>query len=793
MFKNYLTIALRNLSKNRFSSIINIGGLSIGMAVAMLIGLWVHDELSFDTNFKNYQRIAQVMQHAKMNGETVTGIAVPFLMGETLKRTYPADFKYSTMSTWSENHILALGEKKISKPGRFLEPDALDMLDIKMLKGVRKSLNEPYSVFLSASSAKALFGNEDPMGKTIKLDNRLDVKLTGIYEDLPFSSSFADLQFIAPWELFVTSQGLRNSDDPWRCNCYLNYVQVADGRDMKKLSAKIKNIKRDKVNRNELTQEQSVFLQPMSKWHLYPDFKNGINLEGKAQNVWLFAMVGAFVLLLACINFMNLSTARSERRAKEVGIRKSVGSMRRQLITQFFVESCCIAALSFGFSLALVQLTLPLFNEIAEKKISIPSTQPLFWLQGIVFCLFTGLIAGSYPALYLSAFRPVKVLKGNFKTGRFAALPRKVLVVLQFCISVFLIIATAMVFRQVRFAKSRPLGYDRNGLITIPMITSDLHDHFEVVKNELVKNGAIANMAEAGSPTTAVWSTNAGFDWKGKDPRAAVEIPNIDVSYDYGKTVGWQFIEGRDFSKDFPTDSAAFVVNESAVKFMGFKEPVGETVRWDGKPYRIIGVIRDMLIESPYAPVRPTFFHLSPYQGSVLIAKLSPSSDIKRALSKMETVFKKYNPSQPFDFRFVDEDHARKFGDEEKTGKLSCIFTVLAIFISCLGLFGMASFIAEKRTKEIGIRKVLGATVYQLWQLLCRDFVLLVMIALLIASPLAYYFMHSWLQNYAYHAALAWWIFAGTAVLAILISLFTVSVQAIRAATTNPVRNLRTE
>jgi putative ABC transport system permease protein len=467
--------------------------------------------------------------------------------------------------------------------------------------------------------------------------------------------------------------------------------------------------------------------------------------------------------------------------------------LRIQLIVQFFSESLLVVAFAFVLSLLIIQLTLPVFNNVADKKMSVPWNNPLFWLMGLGFSFIAGFIAGSYPALYLSSFNPVKVLKGTFKVGRFASLPRKVLVVLQFTVSVILIIGTIVVFRQIQFAQNRPIGYNRNGLVLLPMMTSDIHKHFDVVENELIKSGAIVSMAESGSPTTAVWGTNSGFDWKGKDPSLSVEFPNTDVSHDFGKTIGWQFIDGRDFSRDYVSDTTSFVINESAAKFMNLKNPVGEILKWDGVPFKIVGVIKDMIVETPYSPVRPSLYHMSVYPSDVVIAKINPNTSTNDALSKIENVFKKYNPSQPFDYKFVDEDYAKKFGNEQRIGKLASAFAALAIFISCLGLFGMASFVTEQRTKEIGVRKVLGASVLNLWQLLSKDFVVLITISLLIATPVGYYFMHKWLLNYQYRTEISWWIFAASAIGAFVITILTVSFQAIKAAVANPVKSLRTE
>ncbi len=786
---------MRNIGRNKVSAIINIVGLAAGMSVAILIGLWMYDELSYDKDNANYHRVAQVLQHNIYNGTKETQPANPYLMADAIRSSYGSNFKYVIQSSWTSGHILTYGEKKFTKTGNYFEPPATEMLDLKMIKGTRAGLKDPYSILLAESVAKTYFGDDDPINKTIKIDNKTDVKVTGVYKDMPDNSSFRDLSFILPWDLYIaTNDWIKKMDNPWGSNFTQTFAMIADNADMATVSAKIRNVKLNRLkDETDKRYKPEVFLHPLSKWHLYSEFKNGINTGGRIQFVWLFGIIGGFVLLLACINFMNLATARSEKRAKEVGIRKTIGSERKQLIVQFFCESLLVVAFAFVLSILLAQLTLPFFNGIADKKISIPWTNPFFWLAGIVFSLITGLIAGSYPALYLSSFHPIKVLKGTFRVGRFASLPRKILVVFQFTVSVALIIGTIVVFRQIQYAKNRPIGYTRDGLITMNLATPDIHNHFETVRNELKGTGAIAEMTESTSPTTEVWNTNGGFNWNGKDPNLAVDFPNNGVTYEYGKTVGWQFKEGRDFSREFLTDSATFVINESAAKFLGFEHPVNEILTWDKRPYRIIGVIKDMVVQSPYQPVRPSLFHLSKELENVITLKINPNENTRDALAKIETVFRKYNPAAPFEYKFVDDDYAKKFGDEERIGKLATFFAILAVFISCLGLFGLASFVAEQRTKEIGVRKVLGASVFDLWRLLSKDFVTLVFIALVIATPTAYFFMRNWILDYPYHTNLAWWIFAAASFGALLITLMTVSYQAIKSALANPVRSLRTE
>jgi putative ABC transport system permease protein len=792
MIKTYFKTAWRNLRKNKVHSFINIAGLSIGMTVAILIGLWINDEVSFNKNFKNYDRIAQVIQNVTNNNEVQTWWNTPWPLADELRKNYGSDFKHIVLASGINEHLLAESDKKLKKTGGYFEKEAPALFSLNMKKG-SSNLDNPSSILLSESAAKAYFGDNDPLNKLMSIDNELQVKVTGVYEDFPSNSSFAELDFIATWELLYNNTGwIKTMEDPWRPNAFSLFVQINDNADFAQVSAKIKDAKLKKVNEQLAKKKPALFLNPMSRWHLYTEFKNGVNTGGSIQYVWMFGIIGVFVLLLACINFMNLSTARSEKRAKEVGIRKTVGSSKQQLVVQFFAEALFTVLFSFLLSILFVQLLLPFFNSVAVKQMAIPWTNSLFWFAGIGFAIITAIISGSYPAFYLSSFRPVKVLKGTFKAGRNTSIPRKVLVVVQFSVSVILIIGTIVVYRQVQFAKNRPVGYTREGMITLPL-TENIHKHFNAIKDEMIQTGALVSLAEAGSPTTGIWSSTSGLSWRGKDPNLSIDFSNIGVSYDYGKTTGWKVKEGRDFSTQFSTDTAAVILNEAAVKFMGLKNPVGETVTWWGSPLTVVGVVQNMVMNSPYDEARPTMFNLSTEQQNLLIAKINPSMSARDAIARVKNVYDKFEKDQPFDYQFTDEEYAKKFTVEERTGKLFSFFALLAITISCLGLFGLSSFMAAQRTKEIGIRKVLGASVFSVWNLLSKDFVYLVIISLFISVPVAWYTMSGWLRGYSYRINIGWEIFLFAALLAIMIALITVSFQALKAAVTNPVKSLRTE
>jgi ABC-type antimicrobial peptide transport system permease subunit len=801
MFKNYFKSAWRNLMKNKTSSFINISGLAVGMAVTMLICLWIWDELSFDTYNTNYNAIAQVARKEISNGDVSVSEQsnhFPIPLAAELRTNYNNMFKHVALASESNEHVIAFDNNQFSEQGMYVEKDFTDMFTFKMVAGSNTEFDEPNSILLNKSVAAALFGKANPVGKVLKLDNKQDVKVTGVFEDFPNNTKLSDVGFFCPFSLLVnTDQSVKNALNDWGNSSFHIFTQTVPGLSIEKISGVIKDVYWSKIKSSQPQSsgdKVSLFLHPMKDWHLRSEWKNGVQEGGEIQTVWLFGLIGMFVLLLACINFMNLITARSEKRAKEVGVRKTLGSLKSQLIKQFLSESLLVVCIAFIVSIGIVLLSLNWFNEIAAKKISFPFSNYWFWLFSVVIILITAFIAGCYPALYLSSFKPIKVLKGTFKASRFSSVPRKVLVTLQFVVSIILIVGTIVVYRQIQFAQNRPIGYNRNGLIHIQINTPDLNGKYDVLQKELLASGGAIGYAQSSSATTENNYFDDHFLWEGKDANVQKQgFALRAVSYDYGKTVGWQFLEGRDFSRSFSTDNKAVILNEAAEKYMRLKNPVGKTIRWNDNVFTIVGVIKDMVTESPYAGVQQSLFFIVPDITPNITIRLNPQLSASEAISRIQPVFRKLNPSSPFEYKFVDDEYAHKFAAEQRIGTLAATFTLLAIFISCLGIFGMASFVAEQRIKEIGVRKVLGASIFNLWQLLSKDFVAMVLISFLIAAPIAYYFMYNWLQNYQYRTNLSWWIFAAAGVGAMMITLLTVSFQSIKAAVANPVKSLRTE
>nr|WP_297786406.1 ABC transporter permease [uncultured Allomuricauda sp.] len=799
MLKNYLKIAWRNLTKNKGYTIINVGGLALGMAVTLIIGLWINDELSHNNYFTNKDKIAQMYQSQTFNGETGTGPAMPRPLEKALRESYMDNFKHLVMSSWTTSQYLKYKETSISREGNFMQREAPEMFDLNILKGEKDGIREINSIMLSESTADALFGNEDPIGKTIEVNSQYDMMVTAVFEDIPFNTSFNDTDFLMPWDKYVSiNEWIKNAEDQWGNNSFQMFVQIADNTSMKSVTDKIRNIKKD-LNEDTVEFNPQLFLLPMEDWYLRSRFENGKQAGGRIKYVWLFAIIGVFVLLLACINFMNLSTARSEKRAKEVGIRKSIGSQRGQLINQFLGESFLVVLFAFVIAVAIVVLSLNGYNDLARKEMTFPWTSPVFWAVSFVFILITALLAGSYPALYLSSFRPVDVLKGTFKVGKHSGLPRKILVVVQFTVSVAFIIGTVIVMQQINYAKNRPIGYDKQGLVQIPTMSEDFTGKFELMREEFINSGAVTEMSTSSAPTTRIWSNRSGFDWEGKPEGFQEDLAWTEVSPEYAKSLNLKIVAGRDFSREFASDSSAVLLNETAVKYMGLQDPVGKFITDSDtedpfEPMKIIGVVEDMIAQSPYEPVKQGMYVFDKYgNGSYYNMRLNPNQSASQNIAIIERVFKEHFPNIPFQYDFVDERYGEKFAAEERIGQLSGIFTALAILISCLGLFGLTSFVAEQRTKEIGVRKVLGASVFNVWNMLSKDFLKLVIISCFIAVPIAYYVMNGWLQEYPYRVILKWWIFALAMIGALAVTIITVSFQAIRAAKSNPARSLRTE
>jgi ABC-type antimicrobial peptide transport system permease subunit len=795
MFKNYFKTAWRNLIKNKVYSALNILGLATGMAVALLIGLWVYYQFSYDRFLPGYQKLYQARFKYVDNGEIQTQNAVCLPLADALKKDIPG-VKYVVQTDWIGQHGLVAGDKKLYLKGAMAGSDFLKLFQYPLLKGNPETvLKDPYSIVITESTAKGLFGNEDPINKTVSLDNTHDLKVTGLLKDIPGNSTL-QFSFIVPFTYYLQNNDwVKRAALAWDNNSFQIFVALQPDVSYEEVEPQLKGIAKKYVPDAFKTYHSEVFMQPMKEWHLYTDYRNGIASGGLVDYVKMFSIIGLLVLLIACINFMNLSTARSEKRAREVGIRKAMGSQRIDLVFQFLIESVVITSFAFILSLLFVELALPAFNTLTKTTISIPFYKGIFWSIMISYVLFTGLLAGGRPAFYLSSFKPVKVLKGVIQIGRGATLPRKILVVLQFSCSIALIISTIIVFQQIQYAKARPKGYDANRLMMTD-VSADLNRNYGALKNDLLRSGLITSVTKASSPVTDIWSNNNINDWQGKGPNETLSLATIAVSdADYFKTLGMQVKEGRNFTGNLGNDSLSMIINEAAAKRMRFKEPLNQSIDWGqtSQRARVIGVVSDALMTSPFSPAVPTYFMLSPDKASTIMYRLSASANTYDAITKLIPIFNKYNPSYPYLYHFVDESYAAKFDLETLIGKLAGLFAGLAIFISCLGLFGLAAYIAEQRNKEIGIRKVLGASVSQVWFMLSKDFIILVLISCVIASPLAFYFLQNWLQKYEYRISIGPWVFIIAAFTAIVITFFTISFQAIKAAVTNPVKSLKSE
>ncbi len=786
MLRNFFKTAFRNLWKNKGFTFINISGLVIGMASAILILLWIQNEMSFDRFHAKEDRLYRAWNRGRFNDKLFCWSSTPKILGPTLKHDYPEVEEISRVN-WGNDFLFSIGEKRINVQGTMVDTGFLHMFSLPLVKGnPNTALSNTYSIVLTQKLVKKLFGNEEAMGKVIKIDNRDNFTVTGVMKDLPNNTNFT-FEYLLPWQYMH----IRNFDDSnWDNNSTQTYVLLKQNTNIDAFNKKIKNITIDHLNGKEKIE---VFMYPLSRQRLYGNFEDGKEVGGRITQVKVFFTIAMLILLIACINFMNLSTARSEKRAKEVGIRKVVGAQKKSLVAQFLAESILISLISGIIAVLVVLLVLPAFNHLVQKELSIQFNSIYFWLSAIAFILFTGILAGSYPAFFLSAFRPVAVLKGTFKKVNALVAPRKILVVMQFTFAIALIVCTIIIRQQIKHAQDREAGYDKKDLGYVFMV-GDIEKNYELIKNELLQKNIAVSISKTSSPLTQSWSDTWGFEWEGKAPNDKTDFYRYCSDGNLVKTAGMTIVQGRDIDiKTYPTDSLAIILNESAVKAMGFKKPVGQFIKADGYTWHVIGVIKDFILESPYDPMYPMVIEGPKSWFNVIHIKFNHANSTKDNLAAAEKIFKQYNPEYPFEYHFVDDEYARKFNDQKTTATLATLFACLTIFISCLGLFGLATYMAENRIKEIGVRKVLGASVTSITALLSKDFLRLVIVSILIASPIAWYFMDKWLQDYKYRIQISWWVFIAAGFLAILIALITVSYQAIKAALANPAKSLRTE
>ena len=783
MLRNYFLVSFRTLWRNRTQSFINVLGLALGMACALLMGLNIADELSYDRFHAKGPQLYKAFNRNTLEGSVQCWQQTPSPLAPALKAEFP-EIVAATRVLWAQPRLANYGTTRINLQATFVDADMLTMFSFPLVQGNAKTaLGSPNSVVLTQTAAARLFHTADPIGKTIRLDNKDSFIVSGVLKDLPKNTEF-DFELLLPWT-YLTKTG----DDAtnWGNNYVRTFVELTPTASLAAVNAKVADI----TKRNSKgTEDNEIFLYPAERWHLHGRFENGVESGGGIVYVRLSGYIAGFILLLACINFMNLSTARSEKRGREVGIRKVVGAGRWSLVGQFLGESMLLTLVSFLLALLLTQLALPALNTLAEKQLHMPYDSPLFWLGCLALLLLTGLLAGSYPAFFLSAMQPLRVLKGRLATVRGKMAPRQVLVVFQFLITVALLICTLVVKRQMTHTQQRDMGYDRNQLV-FSLFTGDINKNYAVIRGELLGQGVATAVCKTNNPITDSYSNTWGLEWKGKQPGSKITFDLMTCAGDFVKTMGVKLLSGRDIDQlNYPTDTLACLINATAANTMGFKDPVGQIIKNEGKDFRIVGVFSDFIWGSPFDKVPPMFVKGADWFGAINY-RLNPALPTDVALKKAGKIFAHYNPAFPFEASFVDQEYKHKFDQIRPISTLAGVFAGLAVVIACLGLFGLATYMAEQRTKEIGVRKVLGASVQSVVTLLSKDFLKLVVIAILLAVPLSWWGMGQWLNNYDYRAPLDWWIFAGAGLLAVVVALLTVSYQSLRAALINPVEALK--
>ena len=786
MFKNYIRVAFRNLLRNKVFSFINISGLVLGMASAMLILLWIQYEVSYDRFHHHPERLFEVWTNNVVEGKIESNINTPELMGPAIAGDIP---EAEAVARFGGGGMLLFtyGEKQINGKGNWVDPAFLKMFNFPLVEGdINTLLNDPLSIVLTQQLAHKLFGNVSALGKPLRVGTDETFTVTGVLKDLPGNSMF-DFDYLNS-SMLRQSRGFTDKD--WTNISPRTFVLLKPNTSSALVNNKLKGMISAYSNKRSSTE---AFLYPVSQEYLYGKFENGVPVGGRITKIRTFALIAGLILLIACINFMNLSTARSEKRAKEVGIRKVAGANKEALIGQFLGESLLMAFIAGVLAILTVILVLPSFNLLIDKDLIFHFDRLEWWLAIVGFILLTSFLAGSYPALFLSRFKPVQVLKGSFKNVHALVTPRKVLVVLQFSFAIGLIICTVIIWQQLKYGQDREVGYERKDLV-YTFMKGDVGKNYQLIKDDLLNYGFASAVTKTQNPITQIWSTGLSMQWKGKPENEKVMVKRYVADGDMVRTFGMQLVQGRDIDvKNYPTDSTACLINEAAVKVMGFADPIGETIFDDPVNWHVVGVVKDFISESPYQAIKP-FMVKGPKEGmGVLHIKLSNKYTTAEALAGVAAVFKKHNPQYPFESFFVDEQYARKFGEQQFMTRLIGLFSGLAILIACLGLLGLAMYMAENRRKEIGVRKVMGASVVSITGLLTMDFMKLVIIAILIASPTAWYFMGQWLDNYNYRISISWWVFVLAGMGAVTIAFLTISIQTIRAANTHPIRSLRIE
>ncbi|SEL54575.1 ABC transporter permease [Parapedobacter koreensis] len=788
MIKNYLKTTFRNLWKTKGYSFLNIFGLAIGISCASLIFLWVEDEVSYDSHFPNKEHIYLSKSRQTHDGGTYVFEANPGPLAPAIKAELPG-VKYAARVNWPMPLLFNQGDNNLYQTGFYADPDFMDIFSLEFVEGSRASAMQNIDdIVLTQTAANRLFGEEPVIGKHVRINNEESYTIAGVVKDLPKNSS-VQFDWIIPFEKFerISEGGF----DSWGNNSFLTYVQLEPSAKLADVNKNLYDFAEHKVGGDLFYKN---FLYPMARWRLYNSFdRDGNEQEGRIKYVRLFSIIAWVVLLIACINFMNLVTARSEKRAKEVGMRKVAGATKTSLISQFLGESIILASLSALLSIGLIYLFIRPFNNMVDKELAIGIVEPLHitFLAGIV--LVCGLVSGSYPAFYLSSFNPIATLKGaKQKTGA-ASTVRRGLVVLQYAASITLISCTTIIFQQIQHVKGRDMGFEHSQVLTTPL-RGKMLDHIDVIKEQLLATGGVETAGLSNMSVLNIGANTWGINWEGKDPNKQILIGVMHTDADFIPTMGMQLVDGRNFRPHMLGDSSSIVINEAFAKLIQPDgQAAGQTVRWGEEPYTVIGVVKDFVYNNVYTPAEPVLFYPFATKWGVLNIKTKAGIDLSKTVAQVGDILKANNPGYPFEYDFLDNVFNEKFKSEMLIQRLAGVFAVLSIIISCLGLFGLAAFTAERRTKEMGIRKVLGASVSSLVGLLNREFVVLVLVSCALAFPLAWWIMSDWLGNYQYHTDLHWWVFALAGGGALVIALLTVSSQAIKAALTNPTKSLRDE